>query len=140
HIAVTVERLPGEAVIRVTDNGEGIAPEMLPHIFDLFTQAEHSLERNHGGLGIGLTLVKRLVELHGGRIKAHSEGLGKGSEFVVHLPLLKHGAKKTPEPAVVPPADKPRPIRVLVVDDNADAAKSLAMLLQLSKHETQVAH
>ena len=81
------ERNDNEVIFRVRDSGIGISPELLPHIFDLFTQAEHSLDRAHGGLGIGLTLVKRLVEMHGGRVRANSAGLGKGSEFEVRLPV-----------------------------------------------------
>src|SRR5262249_51020273 len=79
----------GEAVVRVRDSGMGLPPEMLSSIFDLFTQADRSLDRSQGGLGIGLTLVRRLVEMHRGTVEAHSEGLGRGSEFVVRLPLLK---------------------------------------------------
>ena len=127
------------AVVRVRDNGVGIPPEMLPKVFDLFIQVEQSLERSQGGLGIGLTLVQRLVELHGGSVAASSEGVGKGSEFAVRLPLLADeaagdagGAKGEP----VPPAAR----RILVVEDNKDSAESLAMLLRLQGHEVATAH
>jgi signal transduction histidine kinase len=79
--------------VRVQDNGSGITAEFLPHVFDLFAQADHSLARTRGGLGIGLTLVKRLVEMHGGRVEVHSEGPGRGSEFLVHLPRQRKSAQ-----------------------------------------------
>src|SRR5204862_6287648 len=87
RVWLTAERQGDEAVVRVRDEGAGIAPDLLPHVFDLFVQGDNSLERSQGGLGIGLTVVRKLVEMHGGRITAHSEGLGKGSEFTVYLPL-----------------------------------------------------
>src|SRR5207249_7155468 len=87
EITVSVERRPEEAVVRIRDTGIGIAPEMLPHVFDMFTQAERALDRAEGGMGVGLTLSRRLVELHGGRIEARSEGVGKGAEFIVRLPV-----------------------------------------------------
>src|SRR5204863_539718 len=106
-------------VIRVRDHGIGIAPELLPHVFDLFTQAERSLDRSQGGLGIGLALVRRLVEMHGGTVEA-SSALGQGSEFVVRLPVVP---PPEPQPSL-PPAEKAQPsgpsLRVLVVDDNVD--------------------
>src|SRR5262249_24443228 len=128
----------GQGVVRVQDNGSGIAPELLPRIFDLFTQADRSLAHADGGLGIGLTLVKRLVELHGGSVEAASAGVGRGSEFVVRLPVLA-------EPVPLPPAEKTpaRPVvprRILIVDDSADAAESLAILLDMSGHDVNVAH
>jgi signal transduction histidine kinase/CheY-like chemotaxis protein len=140
HISLTAAAEGEEAVIRVRDNGIGIAPDMLPRVFDLFMQAHSTLDRALGGLGIGLTLVRRLVELHGGTIEAHSEGPGKGSEFVVRLPLLERpGPGPAPEPAA-PAAARASPQRVLVVDDNRDAAESLALMLRLDGHEVRVAH
>ena len=126
-------------VIRVRDTGIGIAPELLPRIFDLFTQADRSLDRSQGGLGIGLCLVQRLVELHGGTVEAHSV-LGQGSEFVVRLPVMLTALPASPSPAtetVQPPA---KGCRVLVVDDNVDAAQSLAVLLEMTGHEVWLAY
>jgi CheY-like chemotaxis protein len=120
--------------VRVQDNGVGIAPEVMPNIFDLFAQADHSLARTQGGLGIGLTVVKRLVEMHGGSVEAHSQGTGRGAEFVVHLPRWEAPAHKEIGAAagnsIQGRADSNR-IRILVVDDNHDAAETMAMLLRL---------
>ncbi len=128
-ISVQAEQDGEEAVFRVRDTGAGIPPSMLPHIFDLFIQVDQSLDRSQGGLGIGLTLVRRLVEMHGGKVQASSEGPGQGSEFVVRLPL--ENAKPRPaladNGAAVQHAADSR-CRVLVVDDNVDAAETLAML------------
>ena len=128
-----------ECVIRVRDTGIGIAPEFLPRIFDLFAQAERSLDRSQGGLGIGLALVHRLVEMHQGSVEVHSV-LGHGSEFVVRLPVVR-----TPAPHL-PPASKETAgptgpsLRVLVVDDNVDTAQTLAMLLEMSGHDLRTAY
>ena len=127
------------AVIRVRDTGIGIAPELLPRIFDLFTQAERSIDRSQGGLGIGLCLVQRLVELHGGTVEAHSV-LGQGSEFVVRLPLMPTALPASPLPALETARTPEKGCRVLVVDDNVDAAQSLGTLLELTGHEVQIAY
>ena len=134
RISVTAERDGNDAVITVADTGIGIPPENLATIFDMFTQIDGSIERSRGGLGIGLTLVKRLVEMHGGSIEAKSAGEGKGSQFIVRLPAMIEPAKAAPaarlehEPA--------KTYRILVVDDNQDAATSLSTLLQMTGHET----
>ncbi len=135
RIRVALEQTGEQALIRVKDPGIGIAPEALPRIFDLFVQADLSLARSQGGLGIGLTLVCRLAEMHGGTVSATSKGLGQGSEFIVRLPLAKSPAIGSHK------ADGPRettgrpPRRVLVVDDNVDAAQTMAMLLELLNHD-----
>jgi signal transduction histidine kinase/PAS domain-containing protein/ActR/RegA family two-component response regulator len=128
------------AVIRVRDSGIGIAGDQLPRIFDLFMQVDTSLERSVSGLGIGLALVKSLVEMHGGTVEVHSEGVGRGSEFVACLPALVESAQPPPpEPSnSKPPAVTSR--RILVVDDNRDSATSLAMLLKLTGNETHTAY
>ncbi|MEO7499524.1 MAG: ATP-binding protein, partial [Casimicrobiaceae bacterium] len=139
RIRLAVKRQGGWAVLSVSDTGIGIAREDLVRIFDLFSQVDNSL-RSHGGLGIGLTLVKRLVEMHGGTVDVQSGGLGQGSEFTVRLPLA-HGAVPARAEAVALPLLKAsKPLCILVVDDNADAADSLASLLALAGHETHTAH
>jgi CheY-like chemotaxis protein len=143
HIWLTATADGQSAVLSVRDDGIGISPDMLPHVFELFVQADHASTKAAGGLGIGLTLVKNLVEMHGGTVEARSEGFGKGSEFVVGLPLLAHRELHPAEPtgegrdsrAAATPA-----LRVLVVDDNTDAAQTLATLLRLRGHEVLVAH
>ena len=138
HIRLSVAREGADAVLRVKDDGIGIDPAQIPRLFEMFNQVESSLERSRGGLGIGLTLARTLVEMHGGTIVARSEGIGKGSEFVVRLPVVVDapraaaGGPKATAPVV--------PRRVLVVDDNEDGAASMAMLLRLQGHETHVAH
>jgi two-component system CheB/CheR fusion protein len=130
---------PPEVVIRVQDDGVGIAPELLPRLFDLFVQGSQSSDREHGGLGIGLTLVRRLVRLHGGRVEAHSEGAGRGSEFTVSLPVLEEAP---PLPASAPPSAgrvKDTPRRILIVEDNRDAALSLARLQSHRGHTVHTA-
>jgi two-component system CheB/CheR fusion protein len=125
------------AVFRVADTGIGIAPEMLTRLFQPFSQADTSLDRSKGGLGLGLVLVKGLVELHGGSIAAHSAGLGQGAEFVVRLPLaVQEVAAVEPLHILVPSGRQ----RMLIIDDNIDAADSLREALQLNEHEVQVAY
>jgi CheY-like chemotaxis protein/two-component sensor histidine kinase len=140
NISVAVERVGNECELKVRDTGAGIVAEMLPRVFDLFVQADKSLDRSQGGLGIGLTLVKRLVALHGGTVEARSEGIGHGSEFVVRLPVVAEVSGLKPEDAPAPAQKTQNPLRVLTVDDNVDTAESLAMLLKLFGHETRVAH
>jgi signal transduction histidine kinase/CheY-like chemotaxis protein len=130
-----------EAIVRIRDTGMGILPPMLPKIFDLFTQMERTLDRADGGLGIGLTLVRRLTELHGGTVQAFSDGPGQGSEFVVRLPLAKTAAVPTTElPAANGPTAAPSGRRILVVDDNRDSAQSLAMLLRHYGNDVRTAN
>jgi two-component system CheB/CheR fusion protein len=142
HIWLSVGTEGGEAVVRVRDDGMGMSPELLSRAFDLFVQETRSLDRAQGGLGIGLTMVRTLVKLHGGSVRALSDGPGRGSELVVRLPLTP-GAKVAPAPsareapAAVPAAAS---LRVLVVDDNVDAARALGHLLKLLGHEVALAH
>jgi CheY-like chemotaxis protein/two-component sensor histidine kinase len=136
-----------DAVFRVRDNGIGIPPEMLSGIFDLFAQVDHSLDHSQGGLGLGLTLVRSLVEMHGGSVQALSDGLSRGSEFVVRLPILDLSKVQADSPLaksapIVPHHEPSRApsLRVLVVDDNVSSAQSLAKVLKLDGHEVQVTH
>jgi CheY-like chemotaxis protein/anti-sigma regulatory factor (Ser/Thr protein kinase) len=140
-IWLTLEQEADMAVLRVRDDGIGIAPELLPRIFDLFSQAKQSLDRSDGGLGVGLCLVQRLVEQHQGSVEVFST-VGVGSEFVVRLPLLAERVEQ-PQLPVVPNHDAvrvERSVRILIVDDNVDAAESLRTLLQASGHVVRVAH
>ena len=140
QIWLTVEREGKQAVIRVRDNGIGIAADQLPRIFEMFVQIDTSLERSVSGLGIGLTLVKTLVEMHDGTVEVHSAGVGQGSELVVRLPIVVEPPKPPPpEPTVSEPTTMITR-RILVVDDNRDSAESLAMLLKLTGHETHTAY
>jgi PAS domain S-box-containing protein len=139
HLWLTVQQEDAACVLRVRDTGIGITPELLPRIFDLFTQAARSLARSQGGLGIGLTLVHRLVEMHGGTVEAYS-ALGQGSEFVVRLPMAVSPTSQPPSPAEEIAEPTGPSLRVLVVDDNVDAAQSLAMLLKDSGHQVRMAH
>jgi signal transduction histidine kinase len=133
----------GELQIAVKDEGAGVAPEFLPHMFELFAQADQSLDRSQGGLGIGLTLVKHLVELHGGRVWAESEGLGQGAQVTIALPArvgAQEPAAPAPEPAQKPVAARPQVSRILVVDDLAASAETLMTLLEMEGFEVRVAH
>jgi PAS domain S-box-containing protein len=136
---LSLQQEEDEAVLKVRDSGVGIAPELLPHIFDLFTQAERSLARSQGGLGIGLALVQRLVEMHGGKVEAYS-ALGQGSEFVVRLPVSQASASPLPASPTEKAPPTGRSVRVLVVDDNVDTADSLAMLMGQLGHDVRTAH
>jgi len=139
-IWLTAEREEGEVKIVIQDEGIGIPPEMLHKVFDMFTQIDKSLERSDGGLGIGLSLVKRLVELHGGTVTAHSQGISHGSEFTVKLPIEVEQPRI--ELLVQPPVSAPAKSagrRILVVDDNRDSATTLALLLKMSGNQTETA-
>jgi CheY-like chemotaxis protein len=136
---LTVTRQGPEVLISVSDTGIGIPAELLPRIFELFMQVHSKAEHAPGGLGIGLALVRRLTEMHGGTVTAHSEGLGRGTQVTVRIPALTaervvRSEVRAPECLTVEPR------RILVVDDNRDAAESLAMQLQLAGHEVQTAH
>ena len=140
HIDVRIARDGEDAVILVKDRGIGITAESLPRIFDLFTQGERSPDRAQGGLGIGLSLVKQMVELHGGTVHAESAGAGQGSEFIVRLPILMESANPSSNSGTEKAAATEAPRRILVVDDSVDAAESMAMLLRLRGHDVLVAH
>ena len=141
HITLKVSREDGSVALKVKDNGIGIAPEMLPKIFDLFVQAERRMDRAQGGVGIGLTLVRRLVELHGGTVEARSPGLGQGSEFVVRLPANDENVSSDESSNARDNGHAERPCRrILVVDDNQDAANSLAILLRRAGQEVRSAY
>jgi len=140
HIRLTVERQGSDVVVTVKDTGIGIAATQLLEVFEMFTQLDASLEKSQGGLGIGLTLVKRLVALHGGSIHAHSDGPGTGSEFIVRLPVVsEESAVQAPDVDDAPAATKSL-LRILVVDDNRDAADSLSEMLKMMGHDTRTAY
>ena len=140
HIWLTAQREGSDAVVSVRDNGIGIPSNMLSSIFDMFTQIDQSLERSQGGLGIGLTLVRRLVEMHDGSIEAHSDGPDQGSEFIVRLPLLIQPPDKPPMAIDELRATPLSECRILVVDDNKDSAATLGMLLRLKGNDIRTAH
>lgn len=137
-IELAVRREGQAVVVCVTDNGVGLAHESLARVFEMFAQVGADADRMQGGLGIGLSLVQRLVELHGGTVWAESGGPGQGSRFTVRLPLAPAQAP-APAAAGMPPPGGARPLRVLVVDDNVDAAESLCTLLRLAGHEVAMA-
>ena len=141
RIELEAAREGQEAVVRVRDNGMGLPADLLPHVFDLFTQADRSLDRSQGGLGIGLTLVRQLVEMHGGRVEAKSEGPGHGSEFTLRLPLSQAaGATQTDPSAAGQARQGGRALKILVVEDNVDSAEMLAFMLRLGGHDIRIAH
>jgi PAS domain S-box-containing protein len=147
HVWLTVEKTSGgchpsgEAVVRVKDNGLGISAEHLPHIFEMFSQVDHSLERAQGGLGIGLTLAKHLTEMHGGTIEASSEGAGKGCEFIVRLPQMDVSSVGQ-QPITASSASKAATgqCKILIVDDDEDTVTSMSMILRILGHDTYSAH
>ena len=141
HVRLMVGREDGTAVVSVKDNGIGIPPAMIGRVFEMFTQVDRTLEKTTGGLGIGLSLVKGLLDMHGGTIQAKSDGEGMGSEFVVRLPVVMDVIDASDRPngqtsEVMPSARR----RILVVDDNADSADSLGLLLEMSGHEVRTAN
>jgi CheY-like chemotaxis protein len=138
-IGVAASRDANAAIVRVVDNGMGIAHDVLPRIFDTFSQPTPALERSQGGLGIGLSLANGLVELHGGTLEARSEGPGRGSEFIVRLPLSSVQASTAEVRREHPSSSAKRRLRFVVADDNPDAARSLASLLALEGHEVRTA-
>ena len=140
QIQLTVERQGSDAVVTVKDTGIGIAADQLPRIFEMFTQVDRSMEKSQGGLGIGLTLVKRLVEMHGGTVDARSEGPGKGSEFVVRLPIVLETSLPQASAVEDEPAASTSSLRILIVDDNGDGADSLGMMLRVVGYDTRTAY
>jgi CheY-like chemotaxis protein/two-component sensor histidine kinase len=141
RIWLSAEREGHEVVLRVRDTGIGMSPELVPRVFDLFTQGERGLDRSQGGLGIGLTMVQSLVEMHGGSVIGRSDGSGQGSEFVVRLPVLPQTTKRLAQPSRAPKQRANAPSRrVLVVDDNISTAETMAALLQMNGHVLRVAN
>jgi len=138
RISVTIQREGQEAVLRVRDNGVGITPDLLPRVFDLFTQSDQTLDRSEGGLGVGLTVVQRLVELHGGRVGVASPGVGHGAEFMIRLPAAEPPADKKAPPTEKTATASPRALRVMVVDDNEDTADTTGLLLRQLGHDIRV--
>jgi CheY-like chemotaxis protein len=138
RIEITARRALSFIAITVRDNGIGIAPDMLPKIFDMFVQQRQPLDRSGGGLGLGLTIVKSIVEAHGGQVEARSAGLGKGSELEIHLPASSQRPREKLQSEERPPLK--RPVPVLVVDDNEDAAMLIAASLARAGYEPRIAH
>jgi signal transduction histidine kinase/CheY-like chemotaxis protein len=139
HIRLTAERRESEVVVEVRDTGIGISRDMLPRIFDIFTQGDRSLERAQGGLGIGLSIVRGVVELHGGSVAAHSDGPGRGSKLTVRLPVLAPAREIRTAEGNREPLAAPARYRILVADDNEDSVESLALLLTLRGSEVRTA-
>jgi CheY-like chemotaxis protein len=139
EIQLNAEVNEEEVLIKIKDNGIGLTQEELARVFDLFTQADRALDRAQGGLGIGLTVVRKLVEMHGGHVQAYSEGPGRGSEFVVSLPTIS-GPHEDRKSAVEGPPRVAMRTRILVVDDNLDSATSMSLLLKLDGHDVKMAH
>jgi CheY-like chemotaxis protein len=138
-VRMSIEQQGADAVIRVKDNGVGIPPEMLPQIFNLFTQVDGTLGRSYGGLGIGLALVKTLVEMQDGRVQVQSAGLGKGSEFTIKLPIAPASATMKARTSIKTTERAANPLQILVVEDNVDSADSLSLLLRLHGLDVQIA-
>jgi PAS domain S-box-containing protein len=140
HVAILAAVEDGQAVVTIRDDGIGMTPDLLARAFDLFVQGMRSLDRAQGGLGIGLTLAQTMVRMHGGSVRAFSEGPGRGSQLVVRLPLAPPTELHPAQPAPTPHAGAGAPLRVLVVDDNVDAAKMLGQLLRMAGHDVSLAH
>lgn len=140
-IAIEVTSSESEVTFRVRDRGVGIPPDQIPRIFEMFSQVDRSLERSKSGLGIGLSLARQIADMHGGTLAASSEGVGKGSEFVVRLPAAPVGITSATEaPPRLPPAPPIRPLNIVLADDNLDSAESLSLLLRAHGHTVQVVH
>jgi CheY-like chemotaxis protein len=140
QIRLSIERENGQAVVSVRDTGIGIASEHLPHIFDMFAQVDRSLDRAQGGLGVGLALVRGLTALHGGSVEARSEGPGKGSEFIVRLPIVEAAEEAAPVPRGQGEPPCASQCRILVVDDNRDSADSMSLMLRHLGHDVRAAY
>ena len=140
RIRLNIRREANEAVVQVSDTGIGIPADELTHVFDLFSQVRAHQGRTAEGLGIGLALAKQLIDIHGGRVKVQSAGLGKGTTFTVHLPLLEVKQEETRRPQKIRAVPKTRRLRILIADDNVDVAASLQMLLEIQGHEVLAAH
>jgi signal transduction histidine kinase len=138
-IQLHADREGDDVVLRVVDNGSGITADALPRVFELFSHTDRRIDRSSTGLGVGLALVRRLVDMHGGRVTARSEGPGQGTEVAVRLPLLEPPAAHEPAASLSTATDGTQPRKILVVDDNVDAAEALAMLLRLTGHDTATA-
>jgi CheY-like chemotaxis protein/anti-sigma regulatory factor (Ser/Thr protein kinase) len=139
RIVVSLKKEDDQAIIAVADNGVGMSASLIPYVFDLFRQGERTLDRSQGGLGIGLTLVREIVQLHGGSVHAHSDGVGRGSTFTVKLPV-RRPMDTVPGPEETTMTRSGKSLRVMVIEDNADAARGLQLLLQADGHQAVVCH